>query len=114
LKASQFYAESCYHYSKYLHENEKIGEKIARLRMGIDHLRSTKRAVKGASSSLISVISRLEKNMTTTLERAEKENNSIYYMKIPGAGSLNDLPSYALERPSPLEGLVALDNSNGG
>ena len=83
--------------------------------MGIDNLSRTKRAVKGAaSSSLINVISKLEKNMNSQLEKANKENNSIYYMRVPSADSLNELPIYASERPRPLERLAALDNCSIG
>ncbi|XP_078161907.1 vacuolar-sorting protein BRO1-like [Carex rostrata] len=110
LKASQFYAESYYHYSLHLHKNDQIGEEIARLQMGIDRLSSTKRTViKGASSSHIGVISQLKNNMNSQLEKAKKENNSIYYMRVPTAGSLNDLPTYVPERPRPLEKLAALE-----
>lgn len=78
--------------------------------MGIDRLSSTKRAViKGASSSHIDVISKLKNNMNSQLEKAKKENSSIYYMRVPTAGSLNDLPTYVPERPRPLAILAALE-----
>ncbi|KAF3320972.1 ALG-2 interacting protein X-like protein [Carex littledalei] len=114
LKASQFYAESCYHHSLHLHKKEEIGEEIAQLQLGIDHLSSTTRAIKGASSSLINVIAKLKKNMNLQLEKAKKENNSIYYMRVPAAGSLNDLPVYVSQRPRPLEILAALDHTTIG
>ncbi|KAF3320974.1 ALG-2 interacting protein X-like protein [Carex littledalei] len=110
LKASQFYAEACYHYSLYLHNNEEIGEEIARLQTGTDKLRSTKRAVKGASSSLINVITKLEKNMNSRLEKVRNENYSIYNMRVPAAGSLSDLPTHVSKRPTPLKCLAALDH----
>ncbi|XP_078156917.1 vacuolar-sorting protein BRO1-like [Carex rostrata] len=109
LKTSQFYAESCYHYSLHLHKNGEIGEEIARLEMGADHLWSMKRAIKGASFSLISVISKLEKNINLQLEEAKRENNSIYRMRVPATCSLKKLPASVSKWLGRLESLAELN-----
>ncbi|EHA8588200.1 Vacuolar-sorting protein BRO1 [Cocos nucifera] len=96
LKAAQFYAEACYRYSLELHEKEEIAEEIARLKIGLGALTDAKKSAKGVAQPLIDAVSRLESNMNRNLERATKENDRVYLMRVPAAGSLSALPGASL------------------
>ncbi|KAF2317836.1 hypothetical protein GH714_041151 [Hevea brasiliensis] len=88
LKAALFYAEACYRYGLELHEKEEVAEEIARLRSGISALAEAKKNSKGAAAQLLEAISKLEANINRNLERAVKENDRVYLMRIPSQSSL--------------------------
>ncbi|XP_010918463.1 vacuolar-sorting protein BRO1 [Elaeis guineensis] len=102
LKAAQFYAEACYRYSLELHEKEEIAEEIARLKIGLGALTDAKKSAKGVAQPLMDAVSRLESNMNRNLERATKENDRVYLMRVPAAGSLSALPGASLVKPTPM------------
>lgn len=99
LKAAQFYSEACYRFSLELHEKEEIAEEIARLKIGLSALSDARKSVKGVSPPLLDAVSRLESQMNQNLERAIKENDRVYLMRVPAAGSLVSLPSASLVKP---------------
>ncbi|PWA91962.1 BRO1 domain, ALIX V-shaped domain protein [Artemisia annua] len=100
LKAALFYAEACYRYSLELHDKEEIGEEIARLKSGIGALTDAKKSSpKGAAQQLLDAINKLETNMKTNLERALKENDRVYLMRVPTPSSLSPLPAFAMVKP---------------
>ncbi|GKC74492.1 vacuolar-sorting protein BRO1-like protein, partial [Tanacetum coccineum] len=100
LKAALFYAEACYRYSLELHDKEEIGEEIARLKSGIGALTDAKKSSpKGAAQQLLDAINKLESNMKTNLERALKENDRVYLMRVPTPSSLSPLPAFAMVKP---------------
>lgn len=110
LKAAQFFAEACYRYGLELHEKEEIAEEIARLRGGIAALTDAKKSSKGVAAPLLDAVSRLEANINRNLERAVKENDRVYLMRVPAASSLTTLPAASLVKPTPMTEL--LDASN--
>ncbi|KAL0912401.1 hypothetical protein M5K25_018369 [Dendrobium thyrsiflorum] len=102
LKAAQFYAEACYRCSLELHGKEEIAEEIARLKIGINALTDAKKSVKGIAAPLLDAVSRLEGHMNQNLERAIKENDRVYLMRVPPASSLISLPAASLVKPVPM------------
>jgi programmed cell death 6-interacting protein len=109
LKAAQFYADACYRYSLDLHEKEEIAEEIARLKIGMGALADAKKAARGVAAQLLDSVNKLESNMKTNLERAMKENDRVYLMRVPAAGSLGALAAAPLVKPTSLA--EALDAS---
>ncbi|WOL09841.1 ALG-2 interacting protein X [Canna indica] len=100
LKAAQYYAEACYRYSLDLHAKEEIGEEICRLKIGINALADAKKSSKGVAQPLLDAVNKLETNMNNNLERAVKENNRVYLMRIPEASSLTALSAASLVKPT--------------
>ncbi|XP_051145350.1 vacuolar-sorting protein BRO1 [Andrographis paniculata] len=103
LKAALFYAEACYRYSLELHDKEEIAEEIARLKSGINALSDAKKSSpRGAAQQLLDAINKLEANLNRNLERATKENDRVYLMRVPPASSLPPLPSFSMVKPMPM------------
>ncbi|KAL3830833.1 hypothetical protein ACJIZ3_019635 [Penstemon smallii] len=103
LKAALFYAEACYRYSLELHEKEEIAEEIARLKSGTTALSEAKKtSPRGAAQQLLDAINKLESNLTRNLERAMKENDRVYLMRVPPSSSLPPLPTFAMVKPMPM------------
>lgn len=103
LKAALFYGEACYRYGLELHEKEEIAEEIARLKSGISALSETKKSSsKGAAQQLLDAINKLEANLTRNLERAVKENDRVYLMRVPPASSLAPLPAFSMVKSMPM------------
>ncbi|KAF3954863.1 hypothetical protein CMV_019853 [Castanea mollissima] len=96
LKAVLFYAEACYRYSLELHEKEEIAEEIARLRSAVSAITESKKSAKGAPAQLLDAISKLEVNINRNLERAMKENDRVYLMRVPSPSSLPPLPAFSM------------------
>lgn len=100
LKAALFYAEACYRYSLELHEKEEIAEEIARLKSGVSALLEAKKSSsRGAAQQLLDAINKLEVNLNRNLERAMKENDRVYLMRVPPASSLSPLPAFSMVKP---------------
>ncbi|XP_022733925.1 vacuolar-sorting protein BRO1 [Durio zibethinus] len=96
LKAALFYAEACYRYCLELHEKEEIAEEIARLRSAVNALAEVKKSSKGAAAQLLDAINKLEVNLNRNLERAVKENDRVYLMRVPSPSSLPSLPAFSM------------------
>ncbi|GJN19757.1 hypothetical protein PR202_gb07066 [Eleusine coracana subsp. coracana] len=79
------------------------------LRFGMAALADAKKAARGVASQLLDSVNKLESNMKTNLERAMKENDRVYLMRVPAAGSLGALPAAPLVKPTSLA--EALDAS---
>ncbi|KAF5745220.1 ALG-2 interacting protein X [Tripterygium wilfordii] len=99
LKAVLFYSEACYRYSLELHEKEEIAEEIAQLRSGVSALAEAKKSSKGAAAQLLDAMSKLGVNLSCNLERAVKENDRVYLMRVPSPSSLPPLPAFSLVKP---------------
>ncbi|CAJ1977446.1 unnamed protein product [Sphenostylis stenocarpa] len=99
LKAALFYAEACYRNALELHDKEEIAEEIARLRSAVNLLTETKKSSKGAAAQILDAIARLEINIKRNLERAVKENDSVYLMCVPSPRSLPPLPVFSMVKP---------------
>lgn len=99
LKAALFFAEACYRYGLELHEKEEIAEEIARLKSGISALAESKKSTKGAAAQILDAISKLEANLNRNLERAMKENDRVYLMRVPSPSSLPPLPAFSMVKP---------------
>lgn len=99
LKTAIFYAEACYRYGLELHEKEEIAEEIARLKGAISVLTEAKKNSRGAAAQLVDAINKLEANINRNLERAVKENDRVYLMRVPPASSLSPLPAFAMVKP---------------
>ncbi|KAL3501817.1 hypothetical protein ACH5RR_036266 [Cinchona calisaya] len=103
LKAALFYAEACYRYSLELHEKEEIAEEIARLKSGVGALSEAKKSSsRGAAQQLLDSMNKLEATLNRNLERAMKENERVYLMRVPTASSLPPLPAFSLVKPLPM------------
>ncbi|XP_031263625.1 vacuolar-sorting protein BRO1-like [Pistacia vera] len=99
LKAALFYAEACYRYSLELHEKEEIAEEIARLKSGISALTEAKKSSRGAAAQLLDAMTKLQVNLNRNLERAMKENDRVYLMRVPSPSSLPPLPAFSMVKP---------------
>lgn len=100
LKAAMFHGEACYRYSLELHAKEEIAEEIARLKIGVNTLvEARKTAPKGAAPQLLDAVTKLETNLKSNLERAVKENDRVYLMRVPPASSLPPLPTFSMVKP---------------
>lgn len=107
LKAALFYAEACYRYSIELHDKEEIAEEIARLKSGVNALSDAKKsAPRGAAQQLLDAINKLEANLNRNLERAMKENDRVYLMRVPPASSLPPLPTFSMVKPMPMNDVL--------
>eukprot|EP00252_Welwitschia_mirabilis_P019453 TRINITY_DN4515_c0_g1_i1.p1 TRINITY_DN4515_c0_g1~~TRINITY_DN4515_c0_g1_i1.p1 ORF type:complete len:888 (+),score=181.72 TRINITY_DN4515_c0_g1_i1:183-2846(+) len=102
LKAAQFFAEACYRFSLDLHDKEEIAEEIARLKAGLSALSDAKKSAKGVVVPLLETVSKLEANMNRNLERANKENDRVYLMRVPAVSSLSPLPTASLVKSLPV------------
>lgn len=102
LKAAQFYGEACYRAALDLHEKENIAEEIARLKSAASTLANAKKVSKGVVAPFIDAISKLETIINSTLERAIKENDRVYLMRVPPEASLGPLPGASLVKPTNL------------
>ncbi|ERN14052.1 hypothetical protein AMTRI_Chr01g111370 [Amborella trichopoda] len=102
LKAAQFYAEACYRLALELHDKEEIAEEIARLKSGVSALSDAKKSTKGAVGLLLDSVTRLESNLNRNLERAIKENDRVYLMRVPAPNSLPSLPAASLVKSTPM------------
>ncbi|XP_054824236.1 vacuolar-sorting protein BRO1-like [Prosopis cineraria] len=99
LKAALFFGEACYRYGLELHEKEEIAEEIARLKSGVNALTEAKKSSKGAPAQILDAISKLEANLNRNLERAVKENDRVYLMRVPSPSSLPPLPAFSMVKP---------------
>lgn len=99
LKTAIFYAEACYRNGLELHDKEEIAEEIARLRSAVSVLTEAKKNSKGAAAQLLDAISKLEGNINRNLERAIKENDRVYLMRVPSPSSLSALPTFSMVKP---------------
>lgn len=99
-KAKLYHAEACYRWSLELHEQGEIAEEIARLKSGLAGLAAVKKLAKGAAAP---AVSRLELDMSRNLERANRENAAVYFMRVPSESSLPPLPAASLVRPMPMD-----------
>lgn len=102
LKSAQFIAESCYRAALDLHEKENIPEEIARLKAGSALLGDARKQAKGVVGPLQDVVSKLELNINRNLERAMKENDRVYLMRVPSAESLPPLTGASLVKSTPV------------
>ncbi|XP_010554440.1 PREDICTED: ALG-2 interacting protein X-like [Tarenaya hassleriana] len=106
LKAALFYGEACFRYGIEMHEKEEISEEIARLRSGISHLTEAKKSSKGAPAQLLEAINKLEASINCNLDRAVKENDRVYLMRVPSPSSLSPLPSFSMVKPMNMNGIL--------
>ncbi|GLJ21673.1 hypothetical protein SUGI_0403730 [Cryptomeria japonica] len=102
LKAAQFNAEACYRLSLDLHDKEEIAEEIARLKAGIATLADGKKSAKGVAGPLLDAVNKLESNINRNLERATKENDRVYLMRVPAINALPALPTASLVKSTPM------------
>eukprot|EP00249_Psilotum_nudum_P017974 c26581_g1_i1 orf=67-2718(+) len=102
LKAAQFHGEACYRVALELHEKENIAEEIARLKVASNVLSVAKKSGKGVVGPLLDAVTKLESNVNLNLERAVKENDRVYLMRIPLPNSLAPLPAASLVKSTSL------------
>ncbi|KAG2321340.1 hypothetical protein Bca52824_014553 [Brassica carinata] len=99
MKAALFYSEACYRYGMELHEKEEIAEEIARLRSGASRLAEAKKSSRGAPAQLVEAMNKLEASINCNLDRAVKENDRVYLMRVPSPASLPPLPTFSMVKP---------------
>lgn len=102
-----FYAEACYRYSLELHEKEEIGEEIARINSGITALSEAKKSYpRGTSQQILDSINKLETKLNFNLDRAMKENDRVYLLRVPPVNSLPPLPAFSLVKSMNMNDLL--------
>eukprot|EP00897_Mesotaenium_endlicherianum_P005252 jgi/Mesen1/4755/ME000242S03927 len=101
LKAAQFQAEALYRTSVDLHENENIAEEIARLKAATTILADAKKNGRGVVGPLMDAIVKLEGSVARNLERALKENDRVYLMRVPDNASLPPIQGANLVKSTP-------------
>ncbi|CAA6655461.1 unnamed protein product [Spirodela intermedia] len=106
IKAAHFYAEACYRISLDLHEREEIAEEIARLKSAIGALNDSKQFARGVAAPLLDAVNDLEGCLNLNLERALKENDRVYLMRVPQISSLAPLPAASLVKPFPMADIL--------
>ncbi|MCD9639715.1 bck1-like resistance to osmotic shock [Datura stramonium] len=107
LKAALFYAEACYRYSLELHDKEEIAEEIARLKSGVNALsEARKTSPRGAPQQLLDALNKVEASLNLNLERAMKENDRVYLMRVPPASSLPPLAAFSLVKPMQMNDIL--------
>ncbi|KAI5065951.1 hypothetical protein GOP47_0018575 [Adiantum capillus-veneris] len=106
LKAAQFQGEACYRASLDLHEKENIAEEIARLKVAATALANAKKSSKGVVAPLLESVSKLEVTINSSLEKATKENDRVYLMRIPLEASLAPLPAASLVKATNLADIL--------
>ncbi|KAJ7189305.1 hypothetical protein O6H91_Y533500 [Diphasiastrum complanatum] len=106
LKAAQFHAEACYRAALDLHEKENIAEEIARLKAAGAMLSEAKKSGKGVVGPLLDAVLKLEANVNRNLDRAIKENDRVYLMRVPAVESLPSLAAASLVKSAPVGELL--------
>ncbi|KAH7295126.1 hypothetical protein KP509_27G033300 [Ceratopteris richardii] len=106
LKAAQFMGEAYYRASLDLHEKENIAEEIARLKVALSTLSNARKSSRGVVAPLVETVSNLEKAITTALDKATKENDRVYLMRIPSEASLAPLSGASLVKSTGLADIV--------
>lgn len=106
IKAAHFYAEACYRIALDLHEREEIAEEIARLKSAIGALNDSKKSARGVAAPLLDAVNDLEGCLNLNLERAMKENDRVYLMRVPPMSSLSPLPSASLVKSFPMADIL--------
>eukprot|EP00245_Coleochaete_scutata_P013859 TRINITY_DN574_c0_g2_i2.p1 TRINITY_DN574_c0_g2~~TRINITY_DN574_c0_g2_i2.p1 ORF type:complete len:730 (-),score=195.09 TRINITY_DN574_c0_g2_i2:235-2424(-) len=102
LKAAQYQAEAYYRISLDLHEDENISHEVARLKGGLSIIADVKKVCRGVSGPLMDAVTKLEKDMQRNLDRANKENESVYMMRVPANDSLPSIQGSPLVKPTPM------------
>ena len=62
----------------------------------VSALTESKKSANGAPAQLLDAISKLEVNINRNLERAMKENDRVYLMRVPSPTSLPPLPAFSM------------------
>ncbi|XP_019095280.1 PREDICTED: ALG-2 interacting protein X-like [Camelina sativa] len=76
LKAALFYSEACF-----------------------SRLAEAKKSSRGAPAQLIEAMNTLESSINVNLDRAVKENDRVYLMRVPSPSSLSPLPAFSMVKP---------------
>ena len=97
LKAAMFQAEALYRTAIDLHDNDNIGEEIARLKAALAILAEARRSVgRGTVAPLLESMGKVEGNAQRNLDRALKENERVYLMRVPANESLPPIGAASL------------------
>eukprot|EP00850_Spirogloea_muscicola_P022347 SM000289S10413 [mRNA] locus=s289:127673:133488:- [translate_table: standard] len=110
LKAAQFHAEAYFRVALDLHAQENIAEEIARLKAASGVISEVKKNSRGVVGPLVDAVSKLEVAVLRNLERANKENDRVYLMRVPSNDTLPPLPAATLVKSFPMTDV--LDASN--
>eukprot|EP00850_Spirogloea_muscicola_P014537 SM000105S13882 [mRNA] locus=s105:279655:285368:- [translate_table: standard] len=110
LKAAQFHAEAYFRVALDLHAQENIAEEIARLKAASGVISEVKKNTRGVVGPLMDAVSKLEVAVLRNLERANKENDRVYLMRVPSNEMLPPLPAATLVKSFPITDV--LDASN--
>ncbi|GLC38437.1 hypothetical protein PLESTB_001578000 [Pleodorina starrii] len=89
LKASIYSVEELIQSSRQYRTDDKVNWEIAALKEAFARLQSTRRIAKGISNEMIESVNRTQDLVQSLLVKAEKDNNSIYLMKVP---TFSELP----------------------
>jgi programmed cell death 6-interacting protein len=102
LKAAQYHAEACYQAALDLHEKEEIGQEIARLMAASTILSEAKKSSRAGAGPLMDAVVKLEVNVNRNLDRAKRENDRLYLIRVPTVDSLPPLPAAVLAYSTPV------------
>ncbi|KAG2490070.1 hypothetical protein HYH03_011535 [Edaphochlamys debaryana] len=109
LKASIYQVEELIQSSRQHRADDKINNEIAVLKEAFARLQNTKKIAKGISTDMTDSVNRTQELVQSLLARAEKENNSIYLMKVPAFADLPPTTGALLVKAAPPSGLDAAE-----
>jgi programmed cell death 6-interacting protein len=86
-----FMAAASYRISRDRLENRQYGEEVARLQDGLDCVRKGLSESKYINSAVVSDLEALEEKLADDFKRAEKDNDKLYYMRVPPKSELKTI-----------------------
>ncbi|GFR44801.1 hypothetical protein Agub_g6136, partial [Astrephomene gubernaculifera] len=101
LKASIYQVEELIQASRQQRADDKVNNEIAVLKEAFARLQSTRRIAKAISTEMADSVNRTQELVQQLLARAEKDNNSIYLMKVPSFPELPPTPGALLVKAAP-------------
>eukprot|EP00891_Asterochloris_glomerata_P000589 jgi/Astpho2/589/e_gw1.00013.8.1_t len=111
VKATLYEVESQLQMGVQLHKDDEIGQEIARLKEAHRMLLIVKKEAKMCGHELQESMRFTEETLSSNLNRAERENATVYLMRIPNVVDLPAIQPYVLVKSLPL---TDLDGSTEG
>jgi len=84
---------------------EKIAEEIAKLQAAMKAIDQVKDKCKSASSDIVAQLRTLEETVARALDKAKRENDQVYMLRIPSSASVSKIAGACLVKGIPMEGL---------
>eukprot|EP00198_Chlamydomonas_reinhardtii_P012800 XP_001702137.1 programmed cell death protein 6-interacting protein [Chlamydomonas reinhardtii] len=104
LKASIYQVEELIQASRQHRLDDKVNNEIAVLKEAFARLQNTRRIAKAIGQEMLDSVNKTQELVQALLAKAEKDNNSIYLMKVPAFADLPLTTGALLVAPTNLEG----------